>query len=687
MFHNSRLYFHLITNLSKSTIVRADLAQLKNGFSYIFSRNLTTENITHSTDVPVRKQNDTEHSSLYMNPLCMQMDQLIYTCTNHDQVLNLLVTHRGAMYLHNLITVMNTLRQFVENEPKNKYKPDCDELFLGYNNVFRKKELGEKSNIDLSNFSESEKEVIKKAQWEIIRHFEDPKNEEYLTTYHHNRDLKDAIIRDERYDLLLQDLYMNKNKLDMESMCNVIITLDALGHQYYRLYNGLLKRLLVIDISFPNKTPDFINKVGLLLLKTCHCFAKSGFYEIPLYNKVVNELFKTNLSNMLVDPEHSRLLSYIIRLYAIVKSYDCGIFYEISDSITKVKLSPSDATWLSVAFSNHLNFNKTHDRVLYYVAKRVSQDHKSFSTQELCMCLSSLTKMGLYFGEVWNVCAKRLISEIEVSMSGFNDIGLDINTLCRALYDIATVDKSTNLIHTLIDKASLYLEERIDSLCEESCINFAISVISTHSNSVNKSDEITTYLNETNELYPTSLYGQINLNYYLLSYVWRRIGTDLFWEKEPLKVFAIWLFHMLVLPEFKHNIHKRCILPCFREWLLVYFTRNEIEDEVCKVISDLSSKYKIYSKFDASEFFKPLLQSPIPADFIVVDENFGNKVINIIESPIRNDPKRPSGINVVIKRIFENFGLEFHTVDSNLWLSLGEQERTELIESIITNGI
>lgn len=363
---------------------------------------------------------------------------------------------------------------------------------------------------------------------------------------------------------------MNKNKLDVESICNVIITLDALGHQYYRLYNGLLKRLLILDVSFPNQTPTFINKVGLLLLKTCHCFASSGFYEIPLYNKVVSELFKTNLSNMLIDQEHSLLLSYIIKLYAVVKSYDYGIFCKISDSVNKVNLSTTDITWLSVAFSNHLNFNKTHDKVLYYVARRVSEDNKLFSTQELCMCLSSLSKMGLYFREVWDVCAKRLINEIEISMSGFNDINLDINTLCKAVYDIATVDKSTHLIHSLIDRASLYLEERIDSLDEQSCINFAISVISTHSSSLYKNNSITTGLNESittslngnNQLEPVSVNKEINLNYYLLSYVWRRIGSDTLWEKEPLKVFAIWLFHMLVLPEFKHNIHIRCIIPC-----------------------------------------------------------------------------------------------------------------------------
>ncbi|UKK02510.2 hypothetical protein MACK_002603 [Theileria orientalis] len=610
---DSLLYRKLITNLTKCSIIIVDLRVLNVRLKWNPRRKYTTQTIAHSTHIPPKIQREVEPSALYVNPICMQLDQLMYNCTNHEELLNLLVTHRGAMYLHNLVTVMKILRSYVEAEDKDEYRPDCDDLYLGYKRIFKKEAEKNEVSVDLSSFTESEKDVIRKAESELVSHFRDPRNEEYVKVNNHNRELRDAIIRDERYDLLLQDLYVNKNKLDVISICNVIMTLDALDHRYYRLYNGLLKRLLSMDITFEDKPVSFLSKVGILLLKTCQCYARSGFNDVPLYNKVTRELIRNNLVTMMTntsedfekeqDKEKQELLTHIIDLYSQVKSYDYTVFSKISQSIDKVNLTPSGLSCLAVMFSNHMNMNKMHDRVMYHVAERISDDNESFTLSELCSCISSFSKMKLYFGKVWRVSTYRLIEAIEVSINGYEDIEIDVKTLCRAVHDITTMESASSRIHRLLDRVSLYLEQRIDEIDEQSAINIAISAVITHAsineridideekdviyespklvikNVYDDDDIIDTIATTTSGCGSTTGTGNRNsgicvgdlkahnidnmskLNNYFLSYVWRKIGTDIEWEREPLKVFAIWLYHMLVLPEFKHNINKRCIFP------------------------------------------------------------------------------------------------------------------------------
>ncbi|BAM42326.1 conserved hypothetical protein [Theileria orientalis strain Shintoku] len=730
---DSLVYRRLITNLTKCSIVRVDLRGLNGKLKWNPRRKYTTQIIAHSTHIPPKIEQEVEPSALYVNPICMQLDQLMYNCTNHEELLNLLVTHRGAMYLHNLVTVMKILRSYVEAEDKNEYRPDCDDLCLGYKKIFKRKAEKNEEEVDLSSFTKSEKEVVRKAESELAAHFQDPRNEEYVEASSHSRELRDAIIRDERYDLLLQDLYVNKNKLDVTSMCNVIMTLDALEHRYYRLYNGLLKRLLTTEMTFEDKPTSFLNKVGILLLKTCQCYARSGFNDVPLYNKVTRELIRNNLVTMMMSTEEDcekrenkqqqELLVNIIRLYSQVKSYDYTVFSKISQSIEKVKLRPGELSCLAVMFSNHGNTTKMHDRVMYHIAERIGEDAESFKLSELCSCIGAFSKMKLYFGEAWRVCTERLIEAMEVSISGYEDVEIDVKTLCKAVHDITAVESTASGVQRLLDRVSLYLEQRIDEIDEGSAINIAVSAVIMHAriNERVRVDEEKDVIHESpvavtenvktrsssaydktsaagngtcgssstrvgdGDLEAHNIDNMSKLNNYLLSYVWRKIGTDVEWEREPLKVFAVWLYHMLVLPQFKHNISKRCIFPSFRQWLLVYNTRHEIRREVSNVTKNLYSKYKIYTKHDKVDSYKELLEAPVPVDMLVVDEKHGNKVINVVEGTVRNGNNRATGVDLVIKGILEHYGLEVHFIDAHQWMSMDETSRTAAVESIIRN--
>ena len=48
---------------------------------------------------------------MYESPLCLEIDRLICTCEEAEDILRLLVSHRGALYVHNLVTAIKTLAE------------------------------------------------------------------------------------------------------------------------------------------------------------------------------------------------------------------------------------------------------------------------------------------------------------------------------------------------------------------------------------------------------------------------------------------------------------------------------------------------------------------------------------------------------------------------------------------------
>ncbi|CAE7519481.1 unnamed protein product [Symbiodinium natans] len=54
-------------------------------------------------------------ATLYVNPICSQMDQMLLKCEEIESVLALLVTHRGVFFVHNLVTAIQVLASLAED--------------------------------------------------------------------------------------------------------------------------------------------------------------------------------------------------------------------------------------------------------------------------------------------------------------------------------------------------------------------------------------------------------------------------------------------------------------------------------------------------------------------------------------------------------------------------------------------
>lgn len=61
---------------------------------------------------------------MYESPLCLEIDRLICSCDDAEDILRLLVSHRGALYVHNLVTAIKTLAELTTRRLQQKHSRD-----------------------------------------------------------------------------------------------------------------------------------------------------------------------------------------------------------------------------------------------------------------------------------------------------------------------------------------------------------------------------------------------------------------------------------------------------------------------------------------------------------------------------------------------------------------------------------
>ena len=155
----------------------------------------TLSNISKSPNVVLPKQvigspsSSHDPSTIYVNPICKQMDQRIIKCSSPEDVLTILATHRGVLFVHNLVTAISSLAQ------------------MSFKRV---------------SFNTSKKNVSEEL---------------YVNVKH------DELLSDPRYSLLIQDLVDQSHKLDLQSIDTILSSLQKLDHCHFKLFGALLKRI------------------------------------------------------------------------------------------------------------------------------------------------------------------------------------------------------------------------------------------------------------------------------------------------------------------------------------------------------------------------------------------------------------------------------------------------------------
>jgi hypothetical protein len=136
-----------------------------------------------------------EPTGIYVNPICLQLDNLILAADSQEGVLRILVTHRGALFLHNIITALSVLGRMRKHA-------------VPFEKTKRMKLPDELQNIE-----------------------------------------NDILLDDPRLALLISDLIESSDKLDIKSIEMILMSLHELNHCHYRLIGSLLKRLYQLDLD------------------------------------------------------------------------------------------------------------------------------------------------------------------------------------------------------------------------------------------------------------------------------------------------------------------------------------------------------------------------------------------------------------------------------------------------------
>ena len=134
-------------------------------------------------------------STLYLDPICLQMDQSLLKCGTPEELLTMLTTHRGVLFVHNLVTALSLLA-------------DMSQESIPFSKAQKFKYPGQLERVD-----------------------------------------RDRLLSDPRYVLLIRDLLEKAPYLDLESIRKIMADMRKLDHCHFQLFGALLRRVYSVDLG------------------------------------------------------------------------------------------------------------------------------------------------------------------------------------------------------------------------------------------------------------------------------------------------------------------------------------------------------------------------------------------------------------------------------------------------------
>ncbi|SBT42902.1 conserved Plasmodium protein, unknown function [Plasmodium ovale wallikeri] len=354
--------------------------------------------INQKTEVnSLEKILDETNSLIYINEICFKMDRSILKCQTYEDILSILVTHRGVMFLQNLLTAIRMLAGFVNEEKRQKVKiqgeyntrpikydkyVECEKTHNTEDNLLHNDDLietkeystfcNDRNTLDIyknsgkmfmgkyeeTGFDKIEKNVIEKYRYI----FDALNNRELLeseNTFQRNRNIEEILIVDERFNLLIDDIYKNRKHFDVISICHILISLKELNYKYFPLFNSFVNALKNFDVYIKeqfesNKKIDFINSSIQLLLQCFNAYIWAGYYNLDVYNMLINSILLNkfvHIKNQFMYEQHyEQLNNYIYMNY----KYNVNYPLRIEDVLAFFNLNKGAYIFSSLSKGNHV---------------------------------------------------------------------------------------------------------------------------------------------------------------------------------------------------------------------------------------------------------------------------------------------------------------------------------------------
>ncbi|KAF4691242.1 H/ACA snoRNP pseudouridylase subunit [Perkinsus olseni] len=146
---------------------------------------------------------------VYLNPICQQMDAKLRKLKTTEEILAAIITHRGVMFVQNLVTAVEMLAATVDDEAAGLV------------------------------------DVTKEGRYLMDQVMSAPVEEKQTR----KNMLVNDLTRDPRYKLLLRDIGEYAENLDTRAIADVLGSLQSLGHRQFALCGKLLRTLYKPNLS------------------------------------------------------------------------------------------------------------------------------------------------------------------------------------------------------------------------------------------------------------------------------------------------------------------------------------------------------------------------------------------------------------------------------------------------------
>ncbi|KAL8428304.1 hypothetical protein ACSSS7_007315 [Eimeria intestinalis] len=277
---------------------------------------------------------------LFESPLCLQIDQLIYSCEQPEEILRLLVSHRAALYVHNLVTALKALAELAIKGPPSVAplsgapSPAAGAHVQPQHHVQQPEQQQQQQQREQQEEAEGEIDgggplspsaALLGARMRGPQPPTWPKDggsflsffsllsgpEAQAERRHSKRSPAQDLVRDDRYHLLLQDLRQHRRLLTFQAAADVALSLRALNHPHYPLLSALLPALtrgplpplpeagVPTDGCPPPKggaPPEVLSEVlrmrrqQHLLLSVADVYRWAGYTRLPFFDRVARIL-------------------------------------------------------------------------------------------------------------------------------------------------------------------------------------------------------------------------------------------------------------------------------------------------------------------------------------------------------------------------------------------------------------
>ncbi|EUR62413.1 hypothetical protein PFBG_05624 [Plasmodium falciparum 7G8] len=713
----------------------------------------------------IEKILDETNSMIYINDICLKMDQNLLRCQNYEDVLSILVTHRGALFLQNLITAIRMLSGFVIEQKKEKLEKDKLNTISDYTKIYMRAddEMGKNIPDDISDnnnnrhiddnnkqdLSYNNKQDISynytgidKIENNIIERYKNVFDilnnkalvESEMNTQGKKRKLEDIIVLDERFHLLIDDIYKNRKHFDVLSICHILISLKELNYKHFLLFNSFVNPLKNFDIYIKeqftnNQKFSFICSTIELLLECFNTYIWAGYYNLNIYNKLMNSILLNKFiyinKNTIYTQHYEQLKNYTYMEYDYNINYPIKIkdvlnFFEINEDfyyIGHVKKNNDRVYDDNVLNVDYIKESKSIFYSLYPIFLSLELFLKSIEIYKNIYVYNSLffmiaEKMVYYYTQYLTPSSISMICEA-FSRHRIFSIEHD-RPFCHISKLVENNFSKFSLEHLYIilssfKKMNLFFERCIILVCKKFKKHFSSCYIRRQESvlSLNKISilmESITFFNFQNKYiddfivscvnyledyiedieeetsinisYSLILCNMVHINPYFFSFIWRKIGKTTYWEKRKSQICLLWLSHMIQFKWLEYDLPKFCVLECLK---VFYLKRKEKKFSYSKILQNIS---KILNNMNIQHDIYVDIYGPYILDILI--KNTRN-VLMLTQDTTRNEINRDLGDFKIILNHLKLFGYKAKPINTKYFDSLCDEMKENYIKDILMN--